>query len=88
MYRRTIIITVDTWLHKQWLFNLAEDPTEQRNLAEERPDKVEELLALIVQHQKNGRPPLYPYVAEMPVAVDKTLADEFLPGDEYIYWPN
>ena len=74
--------------NKQWLFNLAEDPTEQRNLAEERPDKVEELLALIVQHQKNGRPPLYPYVAEMPVAVDKTLADEFLPGDEYIYWPN
>ena len=73
---------------KQWLYNLADDHTEQRNLAQERPDKVAELLALLKQHEESARPPLYPYVAEMPVAVDKTLAEEFVPGDEYIYWPN
>ncbi|WP_300578184.1 DAK2 domain-containing protein [uncultured Nocardioides sp.] len=73
---------------KKWLYNLADDHTEQRNLAQERPDKVTELLALIKQHEASARPPLYPYVAEMPVAVDKTLAEEFVPGDEYIYWPN
>lgn len=74
--------------NKQWLYNLAEDPTEQRNLAQQRPDKVSELMALLDQHKDNGRAPLYPYVVEMPVAIDKTLAEKFEPGDEYIYWPN
>ena len=73
---------------KQWLYNLADDPTEQRNLAQQRPDKVKELVALLNQHKENARPPLYPYVLEAAVAIDKTLAEEFVPGDEYIYWPN
>lgn len=73
---------------KQWLYNLADDPTEQVNLAEQRPDKVTELRALLDQHQVNARAPLYPYVLEAPVAVDKNLAEGFEPGDEYIYWPN
>ncbi|NKI16722.1 sulfatase [Spongiibacter sp. KMU-166] len=74
--------------NKQWLYNLAEDPTEQHNLAQHRPDKVAELVALLDQHKEHGRPPLYPYVMEIPVAVDKTLAEGFVPGDEFIYWPN
>jgi uncharacterized sulfatase len=70
------------------LYNLAEDPTEQHNLAQLRPGKVSELLALLNQHSENGRPPLYPYVLEIPVAIDKSLAEKFVPGDEYINWPN
>jgi uncharacterized sulfatase len=73
---------------KSWLFNLAEDPTEQNNLAETRADKHSELMALLDAHQASARKPLYPYTAEIPVAIDKTLAERFAPGDEYIYWPN
>ncbi len=73
---------------KRWLFNLAEDPTEQHNLAESRPDKVAELMALLDAHRDGARPPLYPASLESPIAIDKTLAEPFEPGDEYIYWPN
>ncbi|WP_084398663.1 sulfatase [Henriciella aquimarina] len=73
---------------KVWLYDLASDPTEQTNLAETRPDKVEELQAVLEAHQQGAREPLYPYTMEGPVAVDKTLADTIEPGDEIIYWPN
>jgi len=73
---------------KQWLFNLAEDPTEQINLATARPDRLGELQALLDTHQRESRAPLYPASVEMPVAIDKTLAEHFEEGDEYIYWPN
>jgi len=74
--------------NKAWLFDLGEDPTEQNNLAESRLDKLEELQSLLDAHRATARKPLYPFVAEMPVAVDKTLAERFETGDEYIYWPN
>lgn len=73
---------------KSWLFNLAEDPTEQVNLAETRPDKLAELQGLIDVHWANARPPLYPFTLESPIAVDKTGAEHAEPGDEYVYWPN
>ena len=73
---------------KAWLFNLAEDPTEQNNLATSEPEKLAELQALLAEHKASAREPLYPFVADMPVAVDKTLATKFVEGDEYIYWPN
>ena len=73
---------------RSWLFNLADDPTEQQNLAETRPDKLAELQALIDAHWANAREPLYPYSVESPIMIDKTAADDYAPGDEYIYWPN
>jgi len=73
---------------RAWLYNLAEDPTEQENLAEVRPDKLAELQALIDAHWAGARDPLYPYSIESPIRVDKTAADPYAPGDEYIYWPN
>ena len=73
---------------KAWLYNLAEDPTEQNNLAGSRTDKLEELTALLEAHRASARKPLYPHTVEMPIAVDKTLAERFEAGDEYIYWPN
>ena len=73
---------------KAWLFNLAEDPNEQNNLADLEPEKLSELKALIAKHKASARDPLYPSVVEMPVAVDKTLAEQFVDGDEYVYWPN
>ncbi len=74
--------------NKVWLFNLQDDPTEQTDLSEVRPEKVAELQALIEAHWADARPPLYPYTIESPIMVDKTGADQFEPGDEYVYWPN
>lgn len=74
--------------NKRWLYNLAEDPTEQNNLAGARSDKLDELQALLDAHQSSARKPLYPFVGELPVAIDKTLDERFQSGDEYVYWPN
>lgn len=73
--------------NKTWLYNLNEDPTEQVNLAEENPEKVAELKALVEAHNATQREPLFPAVAEMPVTIDKTLEEEATPEDEYVYWP-
>ena len=73
---------------QHWLFDLAKDPTEQDNLAEARPDKVKELNNLLVNHQENAVRTLYPATTQMPVMVDKTLAESFEERDEYVYTPN
>lgn len=73
---------------KRWLFNLAEDPTEQTNLAASHPDKVKELTLLLARHQAESRGPLYPPIVNTPVLVDKTRAQPYVEGDEYVYTPN
>ena len=74
--------------NENWLYHLAEDPTEQHNLAATHPEKLAELQALLAAHQANSRGPLYPSVSDSPVMIDKTMAERFEEGDEYIYWPN
>jgi len=74
--------------NKVWLFNLAEDPTEQTNLADAEPAKTARLMELLERHRAGAREPLYPTTIESPIAIDKTLADRLEEGDEYIYWPN
>ncbi|RIJ21652.1 sulfatase [Henriciella barbarensis] len=73
---------------KVWLYDLSGDPTEQINIASERPDIVAELTALLDAHQQGARESLYPFTLEGPVAVDQTLAEDLQPGAEVIYWPN
>ncbi len=73
---------------KAWLYNLQQDPTEQNNLAGIHPEKLAQLKALLDEHQASSRGPLYPHSSEMPVAIDKSLAERFQEGDEIIYWPN
>ena len=74
--------------NKSWLFDLNNDPTEQNNLAGSEPEKLAELQALIDTHWKDAREPLYPYTIESPIKIDHTLADPYVDGEEYIYWPN
>jgi uncharacterized sulfatase len=71
-----------------WLFDLGADPTEQRELSAERPEKVAELRALLDAHNAEQVPPLWKSIAEMPIAIDKTLAEPEAPDDEVIWWPN
>lgn len=73
---------------KVWLYHLDEDPTEQVNLAEKRPEKVAELQALLDDFNAEQAEPAWPSAAQLPVLIDKTGAEEAQPGDEYIYWPN
>lgn len=73
---------------QKWLYNLAVDPTEQNNLATRRPAKLKELSELLAAHQAASRGPLFESIVEMPVMIDKTLAERFEPGDEYVYTPN
>lgn len=81
-------LQVSTNPEKAWLYNLGVDPTEQNNLADKNTDKLAQLMALLDEHQAASRGPLYPYSTEMPAAIDKTLAERFEEGDEYIFWPN
>jgi len=73
---------------KKFLFHLSADPTEQRNLAEQRPDKVAELEALLAAHNAEQVDPIWPSVIAGPMVIDKHGGQPYEPGDDYIYWPN
>ena len=73
---------------QHWLFDLVADPTEQDNLATSRPDIVKQLKDLLAEHRAESDGPLYLPSIQIPVMVDKTLAEDFVEGDEYIYTPN
>ena len=73
---------------KRWLFNLATDPTEQQDLAAQMPDKVAALQSLLDDHNAAQAAPLWPSVVDGPQLIDKTEAEDYVPGDEYVYWPN
>lgn len=81
-------MTVSNRPEKVWLFNLREDPTEQNNIAAKYPKKVAELQALLEAHNAEQVESLWDTVVEGPVKIDKTGADPWAEGDEYIYWPN
>lgn len=73
---------------KAWLYNLAADPTEQRNLVATEPARRAELEALLKAHERGRRAPLYASTFDTPVSIDQTLAQPFDPRAEWIYWPN
>lgn len=73
---------------KTWLYHLDDDPTEQHNLADSKPEKVKELKALLSAHNAEMKPALWPSFIEMPVMVDKTLDQPESADDEYVYWQN
>lgn len=81
-------LQLDGLQDKAWLFDLNADPTEQVNLAVERPEKLAELTALLDAHRADGVPSLYTHKIESPIAIDKTPLQGVEDGDEYIIWPN
>ncbi|MEM9939402.1 MAG: sulfatase [Pseudomonadota bacterium] len=81
-------LQLDRKQQKSWLFDLASDPTEQNNLAAERPEKTAELQALLDEHQADSVGPLYAHDLESPILIDKTVDQFPADGDEFIIWPN
>jgi arylsulfatase A-like enzyme len=73
---------------RTWLFDLARDPTERDDLSAARPDKLAELSALLAAHEVQMVEPLWPALVEGSVAVDHSLVEPMLEGDEYVYWAN
>jgi arylsulfatase A-like enzyme len=73
---------------KNWLFNLKDDPTEQKNLADALPDKVTELRAILDGINGQQQKPAWPALAEAAINIDHPANTPNSPDDEYIYWAN
>jgi arylsulfatase A-like enzyme len=73
---------------KTWLFDLGSDPTERNELSTARPDKLAELSTILAAYEAQMVAPLWPALVEGSVAVDHSLAEPMLDGDEYVYWAN
>lgn len=74
--------------NKRWLFNLLKDPTEQHNIADQNPQQLATLEALLAAHNAEQADPLWPSVLNAPQLIDKHGGQAYEEGDEYIYWPN
>lgn len=73
---------------KAWLYDLSNDPTERIDLSAQRPDKLAELSALLEEHRRARRSPLWPAELTSAVMVDKSLDKRFEDGDHFVLWPN
>ena len=73
---------------RKWLFHLTDNPTEHQDLAAARPEIVAQLQALLDAHNAEQAAPMWPSVIESPQLIDKTGAQPYVEGDDYIYWPN
>ena len=74
---------------KNWLFNLANDPTEQKNLAEENPEKLAEMMAALQEIDSTQAKPIWPALIEAPMMIDRPLGGAPRgEDDEYVYWAN
>ena len=71
-----------------WLHNLADDPTEQRDLSAARPEKVAELRAKIDAQAAEMPKPLWPALLEGPVRIDVPLNAPWKEGQDYVFWAN
>ena len=73
---------------KDWLYNLAVDPTEQHNLADAEPQRVAALKAQLMQWDQVQHKPLWPSLGEGAIAIDHTLKEPMTAHDEYVYYAN
>ena len=73
---------------KAWLFDMRADPTEQKNLAEQRPKKLAELTAALAAHNAEQIESAWSSQASVAINIDKDLSHPDAPDDEYIYWSN
>jgi len=73
---------------KVWLHDLANDPTEQVNLAEREPTRVAALRRQLDLFDQQQVPPLWQSLGAGYIPIDKTLADPQEPDDEFVYFSN
>jgi uncharacterized sulfatase len=73
---------------KDWLFNMAVDPTEKNNLADKEPDRVASMKKELEAFNATQVKPSWPSMAEAAIAIDKNLREKMVPSDEYVYYGN
>jgi arylsulfatase A-like enzyme len=73
---------------QNWLFDMKADPTERTNLASARPEKVQELAALLASKDAEMVPPSWPALIEGPIAIDSPLGVPAGLDDEVVDWAN
>lgn len=73
---------------KDWLYDLAADPGERRNLAEAEPARVAAMKASIAAIDREQVKPLWATLGAAPIMLDKILSDPQSPDDEYVYFSN
>jgi arylsulfatase A-like enzyme len=73
---------------QDWLYNVGTDPGERTNLAAREPARVAELKAMLAAFNQQQAKPLWPSLAEAPIALDKTLRQPWQKNDAYIYFAN
>ena len=81
-------LQVDLIQNKKWLHNLNEDPTEQINLIESYPEKLNELGKILNKKLSEQVKPIWPSLLDWPIFIDKTLDEIVNNNDEYIFWAN
>ena len=81
-------LQVDLIQNKKWLYNLNEDPTEQINLIESYPEKLNELGKILNKKISEQVKPIWPSLLDWPIFIDKTLDEIVIKNDEYIFWAN
>ncbi len=81
-------LNVSTLNDSVWLFDLANDPGEQNNLAESHPEKLAELQAALAAHNAEQAAPRWQAQLSLPINVDRDLSQPDQEGDEFIYWSN
>jgi arylsulfatase A-like enzyme len=73
---------------RTWLFNLADDPQERRDLSAQEPERVAQMRAMIEAHERDMPAPLWPALLEGPVRIDVHLNTPWREDQEYVYWAN
>ena len=81
-------LQVDLIQNKKWLYNLNKDPTEQINLIEFYPEKLNELGKILNKKLSEQVKPIWPSLLDWPIFIDKTLDETVIKNDEYIFWAN
>jgi arylsulfatase A-like enzyme len=73
---------------KEWLFNLKDDPTEQKNLADIDPAKRARMRAILDRLDAEQATPIWPSLVEGFIPVDRPLGRPAPDAEEHIYWSN
>jgi uncharacterized sulfatase len=73
---------------KDWLYDLARDPTEKVNLATQEPARVAIMKKELEAFNDTQVKPSWPSMAEAAISIDKNLRQKSLPTDEYVYYGN
>lgn len=75
-------------LHKAWLYDLSNDPTERHNLADTQPEKLKAMQALLAAQDAQMAKPIWPSLLQGPVFIDHPSGVPQKKGEEYILWDN